>query len=134
LTAKDCGPTARALEQSGGSDSRRKILHERRLNMRSLFTKVAGVTKTNDDGSDRQQILQDWRMLQLIRDPGNPYDRNAVKICLSTGQQIGFLSAELAAEFAPKIDKGKRIEAVITEITGGIEENKTLGCNVKLII
>ena len=102
--------------------------------MRSLFTKVAGVTKTNDDGSNRQQILQDWRTLQLIRDPSNPYDRNAVKICLSTGQQIGFLSAELAAEFAPKIDKGKRIEAVITEITGGIEENKTLGCNVKLII
>jgi len=102
--------------------------------MRSLFTKVVGVSHTNDDGSNRQQILQDWRTLQLIRDPDNPHGGNAIKICVSTGQQVGWLSSELAAEFAPKIDKGKRIEAVITEITGGIEENKTLGCNVKLII
>jgi single-stranded-DNA-specific exonuclease len=102
--------------------------------MRSLFTKVAGVSRANDDGSDRQQVLQDWRTLQLVRDPDNPYDKNAVKVCLATGRQLGFLSGELAADLAPKIDKGKRIEAVITEVTGGPEEGKTLGCNLKVLI
>jgi hypothetical protein len=103
------------------------------IKMKSFFTKVVGITKPNEDGTDRQEILDRWRRLRLVRDPANLYDKNAIRICLSTGEQIGFLSADVASELAKKIDKGKVIDAVIHEITGGEEGKESLGCNIKIM-
>lgn len=103
---------------------------------KSFYSKVAGVTKNNKNGTSRQELLKKCQTkdrLQLIRDPENPYDKNAIKVCLATGEQIGFLRRELAEELAPKLDSGKKIEAFVSEVTGGEEDKFTLGCNIKII-
>lgn len=113
---------------------------------RTLHTKVRGVTATNDDGSDRQKIVRCCKpgeMLSLVREPKNRYDRNAVAVYRKGGwllgvQQIGYLSEDLAEEFAARLDSGERIEARVSEVTGGggsfLSARKNYGLNIELLI
>ena len=39
--------------------------------------------------------------VKLIREPHNPYDRNAVKVCNMQGQQVGHIKREIAAILSP---------------------------------
>lgn len=100
-----------------------------------FFTKVAGVTRKNTDGTDRQKILKNCKrgeQLRLIHEP-IPQDKNAVKVCRENGEQIGWLNSILAAEIAPRLDKGSKVDAEISEITGGgFFSGKDYGCNIKL--
>ena len=105
---------------------------------RSFHTKVVGVTFQNDDGSSRQRILKRCRKgehLVLVNTP-IPEDRNAVAVRrASTGEQLGYLSRELAAEIAPKLRRGVRITAEIASLTGGgLIFKRTRGCNIKITI
>lgn len=63
--------------------------------IKSFKTSVAGVTK---DG--RQKIIKKYckigNSVQLVPEPNNPYDRNAIKVVLQNGYDIGYLSAEVA--------------------------------------
>jgi hypothetical protein len=69
--------------------------------------------------------LQDGLPLQaeLLREPDNSYDENAVKVVLTDkslkGQfHIGYLSRQLASEIGPRMDAGRfpYVQAVLTEI------------------
>ena len=40
----------------------------------------------------------------LVRDPGNPYDANAIAVHNSQGQKIGFVPRQQAAILAPHVD------------------------------
>lgn len=110
----------------------------------SFYSKVRGVSRRNPDGSDRQTIASKCRRgekLILVREPDNPRDRNAVKVMrrggfLSGEQQLGYLSAEVAEEIAPLLDRGERVEAEVTEVTGGgggwFSERKHFGVNIRI--
>jgi single-stranded-DNA-specific exonuclease len=83
----------------------------------AFHTKVVGVTFEG-----RQALLPEVRagdLLALQRDPANPCDPHAIKVCLPDGRQLGFLSAALAARLAPAIDAGARYVATATALTGG---------------
>ena len=92
-----------------------------------FYTKVVGVTHNNPDASSRQTVLKRLvpdQPLSLIREPENRYDQNAIMVCtpsrfLRRARQIGYLSAELANEYARLLDAGGRIDARISEVTGG---------------
>ena len=43
--------------------------------------------------------------VRLIREPTNPYDVNAVIVASVTGATLGYLARDLAAEFAPVLDR-----------------------------
>ena len=90
--------------------------------VREFFSKLAGVTH-KQDGVDPQRLLQRCRSgqeLKLVRDPENQYDKNASKVCLPTGEQLGWLDRDVAArDLAREIDRGDRIKVVISEVTGG---------------
>ena len=43
-------------------------------------------------------------MVSLVREPQNPYDRNAVMVANVYGSQVGHMKKELAAAMAPIID------------------------------
>lgn len=112
------------------------MFSRRRQKTKSFYTKVVGVTFPNDDGSSRQQILKRCRRgeyLTLVYSPV-PQDRNAVKVCrASTGEQIGWLSRELAAEIGPLLKKGRRFDARIASLTGGgLIFKRTRGCNIEI--
>ncbi len=95
----------------------------------AFHTKVVGVTFEG-----RQETLA-WvragEALQLVREPRNPRDPHAIKVCLGDGRQIGFLRAALAARLAPAMDAGARYTAAATALTGG--GDRAWGLNIQVI-
>jgi single-stranded-DNA-specific exonuclease len=92
----------------------------------AFHTKVVGVTFEG-----RQALLPSVRAgdrLVLTRDPANPVDPHAIKVCLADGRQLGFLRADLAARLAPPIDAGARYVAMAAALTGG--GDRAWGLNV----
>ncbi|NLG16548.1 MAG: hypothetical protein GX556_04345, partial [Fibrobacter sp.] len=56
----------------------------------------------------------------LIRVPDHPKDANAIRVDLETGEQLGFIARELAAEIAPVLDRiGGRVRAHVSGLEGG---------------
>lgn len=51
--------------------------------------------------------------MQLVREPDNPADENAIKVCLPDrvldGKHIGYLRADSAKLLAPKLDSGSLV-------------------------
>ena len=78
--------------------------------------------------------------LSLRREPTNKYDSNAIGVWLkaraliffTSDVQIGYINAELAAELAPHIDKGKPLLCEVAEVTGGTQGKEYLGVNILL--
>jgi len=107
----------------------------------TTYTKIVGVTGRNENGDEIQEILNimasEWEssmaILHFFREPNNEYDCNAIAVyaaCVDDCPHIGYLSRELAAELAPKIDAGCRLTGRISEITGGAEKKR--GCNIRV--
>lgn len=104
---------------------------------RVFYTKAVGVTQCNDDGTSRQEILSrctSGDSVNLVREPENPHDSNAIKLCLENGEQIGYIGKDLADRMAMEIDDGQLFKAEISEITGGTEDKHILGCNIKISV
>jgi hypothetical protein len=84
-------------------------------------TTIAGVTKQNADGSDRQSLVKALRAgeeLRLVREPNNPYDKYAIAIFRSTGGQLGYLPRG-DRRLADHIDMGGAVTARVIKVTGG---------------
>jgi hypothetical protein len=116
--------------------------------VRSIHSKIRGVTKRNTDRSDRQRIIRQWchsgDALCFVREPINPVDRNAIQVrrvvCSDVpdqphiGEQLGYLSRELAEELAPRMDHdGFVLMAEILELTGG-HEGESVGVNFEMSV
>ncbi len=81
---------------------------------------VRGESFQNDDGTNRQDIIKELKAGQsvnLIADPMNEYDRNAVAVITLDGKQIGFLPSD--ARDSSSILRGEPIIAKIHKLTGG---------------
>lgn len=112
--------------------------------MKEFYSKVAGITKKNQDGSSRQDIAGSYarKGTKLIpkREPDNKYDPNAVGLwihassCLfgSKDYQVGYLESRVAEELAGFIDSGGVVNIEVTEITGGYGDKKNVGLNIKI--
>jgi hypothetical protein len=101
------------------------------MSHREFHSKIAGVTH-GQGGVNPQQLLKRCRsgQLELIRDPRNKYDKNAIKVCLPTGEQLGWINRELTKELSELIDNGTRVSAEISEVTGGTLFKPERGCNI----
>lgn len=99
----------------------------------SLIAYVIGVTYTNADGSSRQEIIGNCKKgdeLILLREPSNPNDPNAIKVCMFKKSgflskllrrkpvllQLGYLSEYVALRIAPLMDEGVHVQALVNEI------------------
>lgn len=101
---------------------------------KEFHTKLAGVTKRNDDEDRIQDLLKDiseccheGELLSLEHESDNVYDENAIKVFYEF-DHIGYIKRELAEKLAPLVDQ-QRVEAELCEITGG-EDGKSFGCNI----
>jgi hypothetical protein len=113
-------------------------------NPKTFHSKIVGISNPNPDGSSRQKLakrVQAGQRLELIREPKNPGDRNAIAVFARFGlfhrrKQLGYLSADLAREYARFMDKGGRIDAEVSEVTGGgwLWCKKSRGVNVQLTV
>jgi hypothetical protein len=102
---------------------------------KTLYTRVAGVNYSNDDGSSRQEIVSRCRageILELIRDPNNPHspNRTAIKIMRHNGEMLGHVPSAISEIMADQMDRGSAVEARIIAIKGGTLEKPTLGVNI----
>lgn len=104
-------------------------------NNQNFYTKIAGVTFDNDNGTNRQELLRLSKpgdRLFLVPSP-NEYNDTAVKVMSdSLNEQLGWLKSELSEEIFNWIKDGNEYSAEISEITGLDDENKTLGCNIHI--
>jgi hypothetical protein len=81
------------------------------------------IVGTGYEGRDRtiRAHAKPGMTVYLVRDKNNPYDRNAIAVCIkihkffwfSGLKQIGFIDRERAAKLAKKIDAGEKIYAWI---------------------
>ena len=106
--------------------------------MAIIFTKIAGVSKKNDDGSDRQEIISAHcsvgDSLVLKHDVDNQFDECAIAVYHeNTNLQIGYLSHYRARELFAPIEEGLATGTTITDITGGTGSNPMQGVNIKII-
>jgi hypothetical protein len=124
------------LEKDRAREERVRLREEnlfRAMRIRHQFTKVAGVTFLNDNGTDRQHILSKCKageQLILKHDPLNEHSECAIEVRRTTGQQLGFLPEWLAQEIRTIVENGYRILAVVKEITGTAHAESTLGANL----
>ena len=99
-------------------------------------SRVVGVTVGNRQEALRRLALygRDSIRVALVREAGNPADRNAVAVIVevagSRGYKMGYIARESAAILARALDKvGGKISATVEDITGG-----TIGLNKGLTI
>lgn len=94
-----------------------------------FYSKLVGVTF-----EERQEViptLSDGEKLALLREPQNPFDRNAIRVLTSDGRDVGHIRKEIAAEIAPNIDQGERYSCYVTAVTGGGEYS--YGVNIMMV-
>jgi len=117
-----------------------------RPNIRTIYTKIRGVSFQNDNGTSRQEIIRTschpGDALLLIGDRKNPVDPNAIKvirIChgadrkAALGEHLGYLSKEIAADLAIVCKKGLLGFAEILEVTGDLtgQEGGYVGVDIR---
>ena len=96
-----------------------------------FHTKLAGVSFEG-----RQDIIAGLRVgaqLELLRQPENSFDTNAVAVMYGS-LQLGFLNKGIAKHLAPKIDSGARYRARVESLTGAARgadgEERFRGVNI----
>jgi hypothetical protein len=101
-----------------------------------FFSKVAGVSHQNDDGTQRQAVVRQCYLLEklvLDHQEDNPQDPNAVRICRESGEQLGYLRAEVAEEVVRWAAPGYRWAVYVSALTGGTPEAPYRGVNLLLV-
>lgn len=87
----------------------------------SFHTKIAGVSFEG-----RQDVIAGLRVdtaLDLVRDPNNAFDSNAIAVSYGN-LHLGFIRKGIAAHLAPLIDAGARYRARVASLTGGGEKHR----------
>jgi hypothetical protein len=81
----------------------------------SLFTtSVRGMKYNRKEGAMNLKIGD---ILQLVREPGNTHDSNAIEVTLTNEGRIGYVSKDVARHLAPGMDDwGGRWQAKVSQI------------------
>jgi len=97
-----------------------------------IETKVVGVSKDNADGSSRQQVIArevaENDPLQLVLEPDNPFDPNAVKVLSKFGHQIGYLGRDEAL----RVRHALLGEVDVTAKASWVSGDKIMGVGVRI--
>lgn len=92
-----------------------------------FYSKIVGVTHDN-----RQELIRKLdvgKELQLIREPQNTYDRNAIAVYSDLGQ-LGYIPKETAISLAESMDLDEKYQCHVSQITGQTYNN--LGVNIHI--
>jgi hypothetical protein len=87
----------------------------------SFRTTIAGVTKQNPDGTDRQNLVKRIRrgeVLKLVRESLNPFDKYCIAVFRTSGEQLGYIPAG-DRRLADHIDMGGEVSVKVIKRTGG---------------
>lgn len=112
---------------------RRQAEYRQELRLRHLFTKIAGVTFQNDDGSERQEIISRCRVaepLSLRHQRDNGFSEYATAVRRVNGEQLGYLPEFLAEQICEEVEAGFSTQGILKNRTGGTADTPTRGVNI----
>ena len=109
--------------------------------MSEIYTKIVGVTFSNENGELRQEVIESLEEefgsdkafdLHFEHQPEHPEDENAIAIFGPRNRQIGYIRRKLAAEIAPLLKRGFKMSGEATTITGTELITHSYGINIKI--
>lgn len=106
------------------------------MRARLLTVGIADEGHDNPDGSSRQGELCRCiagEPVSLVREPGNPHDRHAVRVDTVRGVTIGYLKRD-DRWISELIDEGVPVRGIVNGITGGTTRKPSRGCVLRLRI
>lgn len=104
------------------------------LGRKRLF-ELVGEGQDNLDGSSRQGELSrlvSGEPVNLVREPGNPYDENAILVTSSRGVGIGYIPRPEAQKLASHLDAGREHKAQLHQLVGGVEDYEHYGAVISI--
>ncbi|MBB3910865.1 HIRAN domain-containing protein [Sphingomonas desiccabilis] len=87
---------------------------------RTLSLAIVGAQHPNKRGPSRRfelALCTPGEPVELVPEPGNPADPQAVGVFSARGVQIGYLTAERAPWIGAMLRSGREIEAIFQEVT-----------------
>ena len=90
--------------------------------MQELTLAVVGLDFPNADGSNRRSeamMTLPGEPVELVPEPKNPHDSNAVAVIGPHGVQLGFINAERAPYIGGRMNRGEDVAAIFQGIDGG---------------
>jgi len=79
--------------------------------MKPITTKLAGVTYGDAQANIKEYGGPGIGHYELIREPDNPHDPNAIRVALFGQIFMGYLPAKVSATIAPLMDQGRCLVA-----------------------
>ena len=108
-----------------------------------LSMKIRAVGTTAGNIQERLGFMKpfpvDTMQAELVREPENPFDKNAIKIVvhlrsINRKTVIGYVPGGLAAGLAAVIDAGVNVKAELLQILGGYSYKESYGCLLDITI
>ena len=96
---------------------------------------VAGESFNNDDGTSRQLLLsrvEPGMPVDLIKEPENPRDPEAIKVVVRGIGQVGYLKSWFAERVHEHESFGGRIQAKVAEVSGGTKRKPIYGITLAI--
>ena len=104
--------------------------------IKTIRTKIVGVTFDNPDGRSRQRIIRRCKAgedLYLDWELDNQFDKDATAVRRrKNDQQLGYLSRDLAPQIVSYQQRGFQFSVEIINLTGGTRSETTLGANIEI--
>jgi hypothetical protein len=100
----------------------------------SFFSKVAGVSHCNDDGSSRQDTVKKCHPGERLVwhfEPGNRFDPNAIGLFRLNGAQLGHVTARVAETISKRHSEGYKYAFYVKQLTG--DDTRCRGLNLLVI-
>ena len=96
-----------------------------------ITTKLSGVTFSDAQANVRTFGCEDIGSYELVREPDNPHDPNAIKVQVA-GHFLGYVPSKIARWVAPLIDEGKKLRAEFVRRNES-PYHETVGLTVRIV-
>lgn len=90
--------------------------------MQELTLAVVGIDFPNADGSNRRSeamMTLPGEPIELLPEPKNKHDANAIAVIGSRGVQLGYVNAERAPYIGSRMSRGEDVVGIFQGIDGG---------------
>jgi hypothetical protein len=131
-----------SLGHESPTSSEDQIFEETMLRMvgpnveKYFYNKVVGVSFKNEDGTSREEVigrLKQFDFLDLVCEPDNPHDPDAVAVHRKGGGQVGYLQARTAQDVARSIRKRGKVWLACVKWAQGKGRNRHASLTICLI-
>jgi len=97
-----------------------------------LITKLAGVTFKDAQENINKYGIPNLIDCDLIREPENPSDPNAIKVVIFGNRFMGYVPKHIAGSLAPMMDNGRSFVAEFYRLNKS-PIHKTVGLTVRIV-